>query len=105
MSLAAEGSLGLDTSVRSVIGDELELIDAAVTVGHLLAHTSGIGDYMDEAAIDDIDDYDVPEPVRQLAARPTTSPCCAVIRRSSRRVSDSSTATADSWSWRSSRKS
>jgi len=31
--------------VRSVLGDVLELIDARVTVGHLLAHTSGIGDY------------------------------------------------------------
>jgi CubicO group peptidase (beta-lactamase class C family) len=66
MSLVAEGSLALDTPVRSVLGDELELIDAGVTVGHLLAHTSGIGDYLDDAALDDIDDYDVPVPVRRL---------------------------------------
>ncbi len=68
MSLVAEGSLGLDTHVRSLLGDELELIDEDVTVGHLLAHTSGIGDYMDEDAIGDIDDYEMPVPVRQLAS-------------------------------------
>jgi CubicO group peptidase (beta-lactamase class C family) len=67
MSLVAEGSLTLDTPVRSVLGDELELIDQGVRVGHLLAHTSGIGDYMDEEAIEDIEDFVLPVPVLQLA--------------------------------------
>jgi CubicO group peptidase (beta-lactamase class C family) len=77
MSLIAEGSLALDTSVRSLLGDELELIDAAVTVGHLLAHTSGIGDYIDEDALGDIDDYVLPVPVHQLA---DTTDYLAVLR-------------------------
>ncbi|MDZ4804738.1 MAG: serine hydrolase [Candidatus Eisenbacteria bacterium] len=67
MSLVAEGSLCLDTKVRSLLGDQLPLIDPAVTVGHLLAHTSGIGDYLDESLIGDIGDYVMPVPVHRLA--------------------------------------
>jgi CubicO group peptidase (beta-lactamase class C family) len=77
MSLVAEGSLALDTPVRSILADELGLIDADVTVGHLLAHTSGIGDYLDEATIGDIDDYVLPVPVHQLA---NTTDYLAVLR-------------------------
>jgi CubicO group peptidase (beta-lactamase class C family) len=53
--------------VRGILGDELELIDPAVTVEQLLAHTSGIGDYFDEDADGEIDDYVLPVPVHQLA--------------------------------------
>jgi CubicO group peptidase (beta-lactamase class C family) len=67
-SLIAKGSLALETTVRSVLGDQLELIDEGVTVGHLLAHTSGIGDYIDEEAIGDIEDFVLPVPVVQLAS-------------------------------------
>jgi CubicO group peptidase (beta-lactamase class C family) len=67
MSLVGEGSLSIDTTVRGVLGDQLELIDAGVTVGHLLAHTSGIGDYIDEEAVGDIEDFVLPVPVVQLA--------------------------------------
>ena len=68
MSLVAEGSLTLDTPVRSVLGDVLELIDPRVTVGHLLAHTSGIGDYLDKETMDDIDEYEMPGSTRQFAS-------------------------------------
>ena len=50
MSLVEEGRLGLDTTARSVLGDDLPLIDDTVTIEHLLAHRSGIGDYLDEDA-------------------------------------------------------
>ena len=33
---------------RELLGDDLPLIDKRVTVEHLLAHRSGIGDYLDE---------------------------------------------------------
>ena len=39
--------LDLTTTARSVLGDDLPLIDDAVTVEQLLAHRSGIGDYFD----------------------------------------------------------
>ena len=48
MSLVADGTLGLSTTARSVLGDDLPLIADDVTVEHLLAHRSGIGDYLDE---------------------------------------------------------
>ena len=41
MSLVEDGTLGLDTTARSVLGDDLPLINGAVTVEHLLAHRSG----------------------------------------------------------------
>ena len=34
--------------VRELLGDDLPLIDDAVTIEQLLAHRSGIGDYLDE---------------------------------------------------------
>jgi CubicO group peptidase (beta-lactamase class C family) len=66
MSLVCDRKLALSASVRSILGDELELIDPAVTVSHLLTHTSGIGDYLDESTLD-VDDYVMPVPVHQLA--------------------------------------
>ncbi|WP_307793097.1 serine hydrolase domain-containing protein [Amycolatopsis sp. MtRt-6] len=50
VGLVAEGLLKLETTAREVLGADLPLIDAAVTVEHLLTHTSGIGDYCDEEA-------------------------------------------------------
>src|SRR4051794_34135772 len=46
-SLVEEGRLELATTARSVLGEDLPLIDDDVTVEHLLAHRSGIGDYVD----------------------------------------------------------
>lgn len=57
MSLAEDGLLSLDQSVASLVGAHLPLIDEAVTIRHLLEHTSGIGDYLDEEALGDIDDH------------------------------------------------
>ena len=50
MSLVEDGTLDLETTARSVLGDDLPLIDDDVTIEHLLAHRSGIGDYLDEDA-------------------------------------------------------
>lgn len=51
-SVIGEGRLALDTPVRTILGDDLPLIDDRVTVEHLLSHTSGIGDYLDESEWD-----------------------------------------------------
>jgi CubicO group peptidase (beta-lactamase class C family) len=67
MSLVERGELALDTAVRSLLGDELPLIDDRVTVEQLLAHRSGIGDYLDEDEAGDRNDYIMTVPVHELA--------------------------------------
>ena len=66
MSLVHDGTLALTTTARSLLGDDLPLIDDAVTVEHLLDHTSGIGDYYDEEVLDDVSAYVLPVPVHTL---------------------------------------
>jgi CubicO group peptidase (beta-lactamase class C family) len=68
MSLIEEGRLELGTTARSVLGKDLPLIDDAVTVEHLLAHRSGIGDYYDEEIVRDPLDYVSPVPVHELGS-------------------------------------
>jgi CubicO group peptidase (beta-lactamase class C family) len=75
-SLIDEGSLDLFTAARSVLGRDLSLIGDDVTVEHLLSHRSGIGDYLDENADLDVDDYVMPVPVHELA---TTEQYLAVL--------------------------
>lgn len=66
VSMIEDGLLGFDTRVRDVVGDALPHVDPGVTVEHLLAHTSGVGDYLDESELGDVDD-DVPDdPVHRL---------------------------------------
>jgi CubicO group peptidase (beta-lactamase class C family) len=66
MSLVVEGKLELATTARSVLGTDLPLIDDAVTVEHLLAHRSGIGDfYPDDHG--DITAYPMPVAPQELA--------------------------------------
>ena len=66
ISLVVEGSLDLSTPARSVLGTDLPLIDDGVTVEHLLAHRSGIGDYLDEDEEHDYADYLMTVPVHEL---------------------------------------
>ena len=66
-SLVEEGALTLDTPARSLLGDDLPLVGDDVTVEHLLAHRSGIGDYLDEDTEVDLDAYLMPVPVHELA--------------------------------------
>jgi CubicO group peptidase (beta-lactamase class C family) len=76
MSLVERGELGLDTTARSLLGGDLALIDDRVTVEQLLAHRSGIGDYLDEDELDDNNDYVLMVPVHELA---TTEQFLAVL--------------------------
>jgi CubicO group peptidase (beta-lactamase class C family) len=66
VSLIDEGTLSLATTARSLLGADLPLIADDVTVEHLLTHRSGIGDYLDEQAHPDVDEYVMPVPVHQL---------------------------------------
>jgi CubicO group peptidase (beta-lactamase class C family) len=66
MSLVESGILSLDTTARSLLGNDLPLIGDSVTVQLLLAHRSGIGDYCDEEGDADVTDYVLPIPVHEL---------------------------------------
>jgi CubicO group peptidase (beta-lactamase class C family) len=77
MSLVEDGALELGTTARSLLGDDLPLIDEGVTVEHLLAHRSGIGDYLDEEDEDlDLNAHLLTVPVHRLA---TTEDYLAVL--------------------------
>jgi CubicO group peptidase (beta-lactamase class C family) len=76
MSVVERGELGLDTTARSLLGGDLALIDDRVTVEQLLAHRSGIGDYLDEDEHDDLNDYVLAVPIHELA---TTEQFLAVL--------------------------
>jgi CubicO group peptidase (beta-lactamase class C family) len=76
VSLFEQDALRLSTTARSVLGNDLPLIDDGVTIEHLLAHRSGIGDYFDEEADFEITDYVLPVPVHELA---TTEQYLAVL--------------------------
>jgi CubicO group peptidase (beta-lactamase class C family) len=62
-SLVEDGVLHLGTTARAHLGEDLPLVPDDVTVEQLLAHRSGIGDYLDE----DDDDLD---PAAYVLRRP-----------------------------------
>ena len=66
MRLVEDGVLCLDTRARELLRDDLPLVDDAVTIEQLLAHRSGIGDYLDESEEMDLDEHLIPVPVHQL---------------------------------------
>jgi CubicO group peptidase (beta-lactamase class C family) len=67
MALVEQGVLELSTPARALLGSDLPLIADDVTIEHLLAHRSGIGDYLDEDQITDITDHVLTVPVHRLA--------------------------------------
>lgn len=67
LSLVADGLLELDAAVHRVLPEAAELVEREVTVRQLLAHTSGMGDYLDEHTLTDVEDYQLPVPAQQLA--------------------------------------
>jgi len=66
MALVEAGELTLETRARTLLGDDLPMIDDGVTIEHLLGHRSGIGDYLDEETMGPISDHAMPVPVHQL---------------------------------------
>ena len=67
MRLCELGALDVTTTARSLLGDDLPLIDDAVTIEQLLSHRSGIGDYLDEDEQADVNDPILDVPVHRLA--------------------------------------
>jgi CubicO group peptidase (beta-lactamase class C family) len=75
-TLVQDSTLQWTTTARSLLGDDLPLIDDTVTVEQLMAHRSRIGDYLDEELPGDISDYAMTVPVHELA---TTKQFLAVL--------------------------
>ncbi|MEO6469050.1 MAG: serine hydrolase domain-containing protein [Acidimicrobiia bacterium] len=67
MRLVDAGTLELTTTARSVLGSDLPRIDDDVTVEQLLAHRSGIGDYLDEDLLEDVEGWPLPIGAQDLA--------------------------------------
>ncbi|GAB3582428.1 serine hydrolase domain-containing protein [Amycolatopsis endophytica] len=67
-ALIERGTLALGTPARELLRDDLPLIGDEVTVEHLLAHTSGIGDYCDEDVDRPVTDHVLPVPVHELTS-------------------------------------
>src|SRR2546423_4762840 len=78
ISLINDGALGMSTTARSVLGTDLPLIGGDVTIGHLLADRSRIGDYPDEEGRYDAPDYVLTAPAPDPAA---TQQHLTVLRR------------------------
>jgi CubicO group peptidase (beta-lactamase class C family) len=76
VSLIEDGTLELSTPARTLLGDDLLLIRDDVTVEHLLAHRSGIGDYYDEEVHTDPTAYVLNVAAQELA---TTEAYLAVL--------------------------
>ncbi|MHA6523470.1 serine hydrolase domain-containing protein [Tessaracoccus sp. G1721] len=68
LRLVEEGRLRLDQPVREILGQDLPLVDDAVTIEHLLTHTSGIGDYLDEDGDWEVADHVLTVPVHTLTS-------------------------------------
>jgi CubicO group peptidase (beta-lactamase class C family) len=66
-SLVESGEMTFETTLRRLRSDVLPLVDPGVTIEHLLAHTSGVGDYFDEETLGDTDEYVLTIPVHRLA--------------------------------------
>lgn len=67
MSLVEAGNVRLDAAARTFLGASLPEVDDRVTVEQLLAHRSGVGDYVDEDGDGEITDYVLDVPVHTLA--------------------------------------
>lgn len=76
VSLINDHALRMSTTARSLLGTDLPLIGDDVTIEHLLSHRSGIGDYLDEEAADEVTDYVLTVPAQELA---TTEQYLAVL--------------------------
>lgn len=60
LALVADGTVTLGTTARALLGDDLPAIPDDVTLEHLLTHTSGLSDVIDDDADEDAYLLDVP---------------------------------------------
>lgn len=68
LSFVAEGRFPLDAPARGLLGPAADVVTPEVTIRQLLSHTSGIGDYLDEDEVPDIETHFLEIPADRLAA-------------------------------------
>lgn len=67
LSLVDAGLLTLNTRVRTIVGEDLPKLHPGITVEHLLAHSSGLSDYLDDLEDWKVTDYLLPAAPQVLA--------------------------------------
>jgi CubicO group peptidase (beta-lactamase class C family) len=106
LRLVDQGKLDLDTPITEIVDLAGTTISPAVTIRHLLTHSSGIADDADEEAGESYEALWVDKPVYSVIEARDYLPQFAFNRRTSRQVKESGTATsASSWSGSRSRSS
>ena len=98
MRLVDDDALDLSTTVRSVLGPDLPRIDDDVTVEQLLAHRSGIGDYLDEDLLGTVEEWPLSIRAQDLARTADYLPVLDGHTQSFCPTTTSRTATAATWS-------
>lgn len=66
VKLIEQDLIGFDTPVRSLLGRRLQNLHADITIRHLLGHTSGVADYLDEETTPNINEVTLSIPVQNL---------------------------------------
>lgn len=77
MRLVDDGLIDLDAPIRTWLNDELPLLDPGLSVRHLLTHTGGLEDYLDESEESSLDDYVLDLPVHTLTRAESFLPLLA----------------------------
>jgi len=68
-SLIEEGKIEMKSSASDLVGDRFPELHPDITIEHLLAHTSGVGDHYDEDEMEgSIDDFVLSIPVQDLVS-------------------------------------
>lgn len=67
LSLVDAGLVTLTTRVRTIVGEDIPTLDPAITVEHLLSHSSGLSDYLDDLDAWHPADYLLPAAPQVLA--------------------------------------
>ena len=81
MRLVDDGLIDPEVPIRTWLGDELPLLDPGLCVRHLLTHTGGFEDYLDESEDSSLDDYVLDVPVHTLTTAESFLPLLRGLRQ------------------------
>ncbi|WP_313892822.1 serine hydrolase [Psychrobacillus sp.] len=64
--LVEEGKISFDTKLMECLDNVFPYFDEAITIHHLLTHTSGVPDYFDEEVMDDFEELWIEKPMYHM---------------------------------------